>query len=248
MNYVIKCIVIDDNFAAIDLLSHYLEINESTTLVESFHSPIEALSFLSKCQIDLIFLDIDMPEMNGMDFLTIIESDLKYGRPAVVITTAHSDYALPALETSRYTRGFLRKPFAYNKLLSTLEKIRVSTTLESKISIPDNDEENFLFVKTILQSRKAKYLKIQKSDVIYIEGGANYPTLYTHSQAILIRSTLNNLSYKLKDQLIRVHKSFLVNKRFIKEITSHFLLLENEKQIPISPSYRTKLIELYINR
>ena len=108
-NHQLKSLVIDDNVAAIDVLTNYIQLCNETLLVKSFVDPISAISFLSEsnCQIDLLFLDVDMPGLNGMDFLSIIENDMKYGSPAVVLTTAHPKYALPPVCDLSYLVGFL---------------------------------------------------------------------------------------------------------------------------------------------
>ncbi|MEQ9440984.1 MAG: LytTR family DNA-binding domain-containing protein [Cyclobacteriaceae bacterium] len=244
-DHQLNCLIVDDNVAAIDSLTYYLGQCDETVLVKSFVDPLFALSFLSEssCQIDLLFLDVDMPSLNGMDFLSIIENGLKYGNPAVVLTTAHASYALPALENSKYTRGFLCKPFGYQRFLSMLEKVKSSTKLDTvlKRSSPKADDKDYLLVKDHGQ-RETRHIKIVKSDITHIKGGANYPTVYTLDSAFLVRITLIDLSEKLKEYMVRVHKSYLVNLSLIDSIYTHTLYLVNGVEIPLSISHRASLM------
>ncbi len=145
-DYKWKSIIVEDNTGAVEVLEKYLSLNEDTHLVQSFSSPLSALTFLKKNGIDLIFLDVDMPEMHGMDFITLIENSLQYGAPYIILTTAHMHYALPALEQSRYVRGFLTKPFEYSKFLSAIKKFKATAVMQETIE-PSPLTSNHLFIK-----------------------------------------------------------------------------------------------------
>ncbi|MGB3586038.1 MAG: response regulator, partial [Tunicatimonas sp.] len=154
---IFHCIIIDDNPSTFTIIDNYIRLLNGFTIDRTFTSPLEGLSFLKENVIDLLFLDIDMPEINGMDLLNLIEKTSQYGTPAVILTTAHTEVALPALRSSKFTRGILCKPFSYDDFLVTLEKIRSITQFDRVLHINQElseNSENFLFVKTKANSLK----------------------------------------------------------------------------------------------
>ncbi len=241
-NHQLKSLVIDDNVAAIDVLTNYIQLCNETLLVKSFVDPISAISFLSEsnCQIDLLFLDVDMPGLNGMDFLSIIENDMKYGSPAVVLTTAHPKYALPALETSKYTRGFLCKPFGYRKFLATLEKIKSQTTLDTNLI-------GSLSRQPLILKRRREKVVINLNEILYISGSRNsvIVTLKNGRDERFYMAFHKIEKFLPKEQFVRIHKSYIVA---ISEITSmgrdSIKLQDMSIVFPIGDSYRGNVNQL----
>lgn len=241
-NCQLNCLVVDDNVAAIDILTNYIQLCDETLLVKSYIDPILAISFLSEsnCQIDLLFLDVDMPGLNGMDFLSVIENDIKYGNPTVVLTTAHTKYALPALETSKYTRGILCKPFGYRKFLATLEKIKSQTTLDTNLV-------SSLSRQPLILKRRREKVAINLNEILYISGSRN-------SVIVTLKNGRDERFYmafhiieKLlpKELFVRIHKSHIVA---ISEITSMgrdtIKLQDMSIVFPIGDTYRGNVHQL----
>ena len=239
------CIVVDDHIASHNVLRHYINLQGNLVLREAFLNPLDALDYLRSNRIDIIFLDVDMPEMNGMDFLCVIENDTVYNYPAVVLSTAHTQYALPALKKSRYTKGFLQKPYKYDDFIDTISKIKSFTVLEEsilskKVRVNQND---YIFIKVRANGRD-QYERVNKDDIFYIQGGANYPAVYTESNRLLTRTTLHELEQNMIDIMVRVHRSYLVNTNHIKSVHSNVVVLGNAVNIPVGQSYRENLVRL----
>lgn len=212
----VKCIVIDDEELARTLLKSYIDKVEFLELVDDFENPIDAMQVLKENDIDIVFLDIQMPELKGTDFAKMIDSKTK-----VVFTTAYSEYALEGFELNAL--DYLLKPIALERFLDTVNRVKVNreTTFEDTIT-----------VKSGYDLHKLKY-----EDILYVESDSEYVIFITTGRKIMSHQTLKSLEKTLPDStFMRVHRSYIVNKKKVSALKGRDLLIA-EAKIPVSDSY-----------
>ncbi|WP_300670499.1 LytTR family DNA-binding domain-containing protein [Soonwooa sp.] len=228
---MIKCIVVDDEAHAIELLTSYIEQIPFLQLVGSASNPMEALELINTKEVDLVFLDIQMPQMSGIEFLPIVKD-----RTKVILTTAFREYALEGFEHN--VVDYLLKPIFFPRFLTAVQRVQ-NTLSEVKA-----ETEDFILVKTEL---KGKLLKIKIKDILFIESKGKYVSIHTtDGQQTMTLLNIGTLEEKLpKEQFTRVHKSFIVAVSYIIMIQGNSIHLEFTKSaIPIGQSYR----EVFMNQ
>jgi DNA-binding LytR/AlgR family response regulator len=171
---MINCIIVDDEQHAIDILVHYVKQTPHLNLVASFTNPIEALQLLGQQKIDLAFLDIQMPELSGIDLIKAIQ-----GKTKVILTTAYSEFALEGYEL--YVVDYLMKPIRLPRFLAAVQKA-VEQINAGNETQQEKAEDDYIFVKT---ESKGKLLKINLADIDYIESMKNYMAIYRGGQKTL---------------------------------------------------------------
>lgn len=232
---MINCIIVDDEQHAIDILEHYVKQTPHLDLVASFTNPIEALQLLGQQKIDLVFLDIQMPELSGIDFIKAI-----HGRSKVILTTAYSEFALEGYDL--YVVDYLMKPIRLPRFLvavqKAVEQINAGNETQQKMT-----EDDYIFVKT---ESKGKLLKINLADIDFIESMKNYVAIYRGGQKTLVYTSMKELEEHLpKKQFIRVHKSFIVPISRITGLEGNLVRLKNvTAEILIGDSYKAELMEI----
>jgi DNA-binding LytR/AlgR family response regulator len=213
----LKCLVVDDEELARGLLESYIAKVDFLVLEASLENPLEALGILKERKIDLLFLDIQMPEIKGTDFAKMVPTTTQ-----VIFTTAYSEYALEGFELNAL--DYLLKPITFERFLKAVNKAK--TTSES-ISA-----EETITVKSGYDLHKLKY-----ADIRYIESDSEYVNYHTADKKIMSNQSLKALEKVLPSSLfIRVHRSYMVNKNFVTGLKGRDLLL-SEDVIPVSDSY-----------
>lgn len=227
-----NCLIVEDELLAQEVIEHYLSRIEGVALVGKCNNAIEAFAALNKNDVDLMFLDIKMPEINGLDFLRSLKHP-----PKIILTTAFTDYALEGYELD--VADYLLKPVSFERFLKAVDKVRQSLNRESAIAIAPSSEADSFYVKS-----DRKLVKIVATEIIYIESQKNYLLIHTPAQKVMTYSTLNNMEDELRHfpDLIRIHKSFLINKRFVKQLDNNIILLSNGAEIPLGNSFRDSFI------
>lgn len=232
---MINCIIVDDEQHAIDILVHYVKQTPYLHLIAGFTNPIEALQILGHQKIDLVFLDIQMPELSGIDFIKAIN-----GKSKVILTTAYSEFALEGYEL--YVVDYLMKPIRLARFLAAVQKAvqQINAGNETQQITP---EEDYIFVKT---ESKGKLLKINLADIDFIESMKNYMVIHRGGQKTLVYTSMKELEERLpKKQFIRVHKSFIIPISRITGIEGNLVRLKNvTTEIVIGESYKTELTEI----
>lgn len=232
---MINCIIVDDEQHAIDILVHYVKQTPHLNLVASFQNPIEALQLMGKQKIDLVFLDIQMPELSGIDFIKTI-----HGKSKVILTTAYSEFALEGYEL--YVVDYLMKPIRLPRFLTAVQKAveQINAGSETQQETTDDD---YIFVKT---EAKGKLIKINLADIDFIESLKNYMAIHCGTQKTLVLTTMKELEERLpKKQFIRVHKSFIIPISRISGIEGNLVRLKNvSAEILIGESYKAELMEI----
>ena len=234
---MINCIIVDDEQHAIDILVHYVKQTPHLHLVASFTNPIDALQLLGQQKIDLVFLDIQMPELSGIDLIKAIQ-----GKSKVILTTAYSEFALEGYDL--YVVDYLMKPIRLPRFLTAVQKAVQQISAANEIS-PQQEtaEDDYIFVKT---ESKGKLLKINLADIDFIESMKNYMVIHRGGQKTLVYTSLKELEERLpKKQFIRVHKSFIIPVSRITGIEGNLVRLKNvTTEIVIGENYKAELMEI----
>ena len=225
----IKCAIIDDEPLAIELLKNYTNNVPFLELVFISQNPLDIIPFLETNTIDVLFLDIQMPQINGMQLSRIITDKTR-----IIFTTAYKEFALAGYEFN--TVDYLLKPITFDQFYKAAQKIKllVNNNVSSYKEIPQPKEENlFFFVKT-----DSKWIKISYDEIKYIEGLKDYVMLHTQNEKIIVLENLKELAVNLEDKgFMRVHKSFIVNLNKITSIERNRIFIEKEI-IPIGDTFR----------
>jgi two-component system LytT family response regulator len=223
---MIKCLIIDDEPLAQEIIANYVLQSGKIELVKKCSNVLEAFSVLEKQPIDLLFLDIKMPLINGLDFIKSLKSP-----PAVIFTTAFSEYAVASYEIEAV--DYLLKPITYVRFARSIEKyLKLNTS-------SDSENKNYLYFKV-----KGKLLKILYADILYAESMGNYMKIVTSSNYHITYLTTKALTDMLPtDIFLRVHRSFIVNVSHISSIGRNTLTI-NDIEIPIGENFREKVRKL----
>jgi DNA-binding LytR/AlgR family response regulator len=222
----INCIIVEDEPLALKRTKEYVEKIPYLNLLQTFDNGFEAIGFLKKQKVDLIFLDIKMDELTGIQLLESLEE-----KPSVIITTAYSEYALKGYELN--VTDYLLKPFTIERFIQAVEKVFVN--LEKS----NNDNRDFFFVKS-----DYKIEKIFFQDILFIEGMRDYRCIQTNTKKILTLETFTDLEKDLpKSKFCRVHKSYIVTLNKIDLIERNRIKIK-DKYIPISETYKEEFYNL----
>ena len=235
-----NCVIIDDEPLAREGLANYVREIPFLQLVKTCENPVELTTLLDTLNIDLIFLDIQMPKMNGIDFLKIVQK-----LPMVIITTAYPTYALEGFQLN--VMDYLLKPITFERFFKAVNKARDYYLLLNKNNAASPgkpvEETDYFFIKC-----GNKYERIYINDILYIEGMQNYVAIYTTKGKYITLQQLKNWEQHLDSrQFIRVHKSYIVAKNKIERIEGNDLFIQTYC-IPISRNYREQVIEEVVNR
>lgn len=221
----IKCIVVDDEPLAVSLLGSYVEKIPFFELVFSTENPILALEYIQKNDADLIFLDIQMSELSGINFMKIVGDKLKY-----ILTTAYSEYALEGYEHN--VIDYLLKPISFDRFQKS--------ALKAQERFPTNETSanSYFFVKSSGQQHKINF-----DEILYIESIKDYVNIKTDNQEYIVLDTLKSLENQLPENFARVHKSFILNLDKIEKIDVRNVFLNSGKEIPIGETYKSEFFQ-----
>lgn len=229
---MIQCLIIDDEQHAIDVLVHYIKKTGYLQLCGTCLDPVAGLRMVNELQPDLIFLDIHMPNLSGMDFMKTIDKKFK-----VVITTAYSEFAAEGFDLDAV--DYLMKPIPYPRFLKAVQKAINRQIMPAAESI----ENDYIFVKT---EHKGKLLKINLADIDYVEGMKNYVAIYHNGHRTLALLNMKDLEERLPQKYFaRVHKSFIVSIPKISTIDGNQVILNNIKaEILLGDAYKAAFLNL----
>ena len=220
-------LIVDDEFLARKLLSEYVSKIDFLNLIDTCSDATQAMEVLNDNEVDIILLDIQMPEISGMEMLKLLNK-----KTSVILTTAYSEYAVDAFSLG--VVDYLLKPFDYARFLQAVNKV-VNTISTETQSDAVND---YLMVKA-----DYKLYKVNFDDLLFIEGQHEYVTFHTKTKRITALYSLKNLEDTLpKDRFVRTHKSFIVSIKNIEDIDKVNVTVAGNK-IPVGASYREALIE-----
>ena len=222
----IKCVIIDDEPLAIKVVENHLKEFQNFEVIETFNNPIEALYLLEKGAVDILFLDINMPKMNGLDFVKTLNSKMN-----VVITSAYREYAVESYDLN--VLDYLVKPIPFNRFLKTINKITQQVYLQKGIQKEeDSSNESFIFLKV-----DKKLVKIKFKDILYIESLKDYIKVFTTLGNYLVHKSLTSITEELPDSnFIRIHRSYTIAIDKVKSVEGNLIEITTNK-IPIGRKY-----------
>ncbi len=233
---MINCIIIDDEQPAINIIASYIKNIPYLHLVATTTKPMEGLSIINEQKIDLIFLDIQMPDITGLEFIKAIN-----GKCKVILTTAYSEYALDGFELS--VIDYLLKPIPFSRFLNAVQKAREVLDAQAHTNHSLFTESNFILLKG---ESKGKLIKIELDEIDYFEGMRNYVAVYSNGKKILALINMKDLEEKLPaKKFIRVHKSYIVAVSRITAIEGNIVILKNypKGDILIGNAYRSTFLD-----
>jgi len=233
----IKCLAIDDEPLALKQLSSYIENTPFLENVALCQSAFEAMEYLSRNEVDLMFVDINMPDINGMDFVKSLSN-----RPQVIFTTAYSEYAMEGFQVDAI--DYILKPISYTSFLKSVTKAKTWFELNQKQPETIQSSQECLFVKS-----EYKLIKILLSEIKYIESANEYIQIHLENDppvTTLIR--LKSIEEQLpKDKFMRVHRSFIVSLDKVKVIDRNRIVFDQKVFIPIGEQYKDNF-QAFINK
>jgi DNA-binding LytR/AlgR family response regulator len=231
---MISCVIIDDESKAIDVLKRYIEKVPFLELKNSFRDPLLALDYLQKEKVQLIFLDINLPHVSGIDLFKALLHE-----PLLIFTTAYSEFAVESYEMRAI--DYLLKPILFDRFLKSVIKANNHFLSKShNLETTERLEKEELYLKS-----GSKIHKIKVADIFYIEKDGNYLVFHTKGGKILVRKNMNQVFHIVnKEAFVRIHKSFVIALRHIKVIHGHKVVLVNDQSFPIGIAYKESLMSM----
>lgn len=223
-----NCVAIDDEPKALEVIERYCTKSGILNLQASFREPVKAMEFLSRNSTDLVFLDINMPGINGIELFSALAV-----KPMVIFTTAYSDYAVESYNLAAI--DYLLKPITFERFLAAVNKA-LNLHLLKNTTRPKEADTEYAFVKSGPQTYQVKI-----SDILYLEKDGNYISIVLKDKKILIRQNMADIFEVIPAQnFVRVHKSFVVAIRHITMVENHQVIVDGHK-IPIGSTYRDEM-------
>lgn len=232
----INCLVLDDEQHAIDILTEHINDTPHLNLVKATTSYKEALAALNNEPVDAIFLDVQMPGINGIEFIKLLSSNYH-----IVLCSAYPQYAVDGFEND--VTDFISKPVTYSRFLKSTQKIIQAIKAATAVKITEPDTDSYMFVKNGV---KGKVQKVSFTELDYAEVKKNYVCFYQQSGQIMTYMTISDAEEKLPvKNFLRIHRSFIVNINNIVAIEGNSVILKNrEERVPVGESYKGRLFEL----
>ena len=226
---MIRVLAIDDEPLALRQLSSYIKKIPYLELVAECQSAHDAMAVMEKQTVDAIFIDINMPDLNGLDFVRSLESP-----PLIVFTTAYSDYAVEGYKVNAV--DYLLKPFSLDDMLRAAEKVRAQYELLHQGDVSVVDEDDAIFFKT-----EHKVVRVQVSDIRYVEGMSEYLKIHLEGdrKPLIVLLSMKKLEERLpRHVFMRIHRNYIINLRKIQEVNKNRVILDADTYLPIGDLYR----------
>lgn len=221
-----KCVIVDDEPFAHQVLEHYINQTAGLVLKAKFRNTVEAFEYLGKQEVDLLFLDVEMPLVTGIHFLSVLPNP-----PKTIFTTAHKQYAYEGFELNAV--DYLLKPFSFERFSKAVEKA-------GNMAGPKAEPA----VNTLVIKDKNGLLNINQQHILYVEGCRDYVKIVTMQQTHIIYHTLKGILERLNAQdFIQAHRSYLVNRLHINRIQQDHLIMHDKTILPIGQHYRKQLLD-----
>ena len=231
MSREISCLIVDDEPVARDILVAYVEKIPNLKLVKSCKNALEAFDIINSQKIDIFFLDINMPEINGLSLAKLVPKESK-----VIFTTAYREYAVEGFNLKAV--DYLLKPIAFDRFLEAVNRF-LELEKPSQLDVVSEEaiSSDFFFVRS-----DRKMVRINFDDIIFIESLSDYIKIHLKDKAVVTRETITNIEAKLPQHLfLRTHRSFIVAMKMIESYTNEYVEL-HKKAIPISRSYKESIL------
>jgi len=226
---MVRCLLVDDESPAIELLKNHISMLDNLELVAGCYSAVEAFDILKKERVDLMFLDIEMPVLQGLDFLKSLQQP-----PKVIITTAYREYALEGYDLDLV--DYLLKPISFSRFVKSIDRYYERT--QSVTEVPTFISNDTFFYVNV----NKKHIKIAFDDILYIESLKDYVRIHTKQQKLIVKNNIGKMEVQLpKKKFLRIHRSFIVSYDKITAYTQKDIEI-GEKEIPIGSSYAKEVI------
>lgn len=226
-----RCIIIDDEPNALSILQRYADKLDFLQTVATFRDPVKAVDFLNREEVDLLFVDINMPELTGLQLLSVLNR-----QPLVIFTTAYSEFAAESYEYNAV--DYLVKPILFERFVKAVNKAVAQLQLQKPTDDTLPDQKEILNFKSGTQVHR-----VSRNDVLFFEKDANYIIVHTKDKKIMLRGNMPDVyGYVSPNNFVQVHKSFIVNFAMIDIIEVHQLMVKGNK-IPIGHTYRDAFMQ-----
>lgn len=230
MSNLFNCVIVDDEPIAREIIESFINKTPNLSLIGSFQNAVDALNFEQKKEVDIYFLDINMPDINGLSLAKIINKNAH-----IIFTTAYRDYAIDGFNLD--VIDYLLKPIAFDRFLQAIEKIP-KQQLTKTVNHTSENKTDFLFVRS-----ERKMIKVSFNEILYIESLSDYIKIHLTNQVLVTRETISNIYNKLPQHLfIRIHRSYIISISKIHSYTNEFIEVAN-KALPISRSYKETVLQ-----
>lgn len=231
----LRCLIVDDEPLAHDIILRYMEDVPFLENCGQCYRATEVPDFLNRQAIDLIFLDVRMPKLNGLDFLRTLQQ-----RPLVIITSAYEEHALESFDLD--VCDYLLKPFRFERFLKAVNRALAGYTLrqQAATAAPATPQVTTAAApeRIYIKSDK-KQILLNLDDLYYLESLGNYVKVWDEQRFLLTQRTLSSFESQLPaDTFIRIHKSYILNKKFVRYIEGNIISLKNGKQLPLGKNYK----------
>lgn len=230
----IRCLIVDDEPPAREIIRRYIEQVPLLELVAECGNALQAFSILQQHPVDLIFLDIRMPQLNGNEFLKTIKNP-----PKVILTTAYSEYAVESYELD--VVDYLMKPIPFERFLKAVNKIYQASPVKSEPVTPvdSNKNESFVYFRA-----DRKMVKVMLQDILYVESMKDYVKVFTTAGTIITKQSISSVEAMLPEKrFVRTHRSYIVSTDHIKSFTAELIEIHNA-EIPIGKLFRNEVLKL----
>ena len=233
---MIKCLAIDDEPLALEQLANYIKKIPFLELVARCQSALDAREIMECEVIDAIFCDINMPDLNGMDFVKSLAVP-----PMVVFTTAYSEYAVEGFKVDAV--DYLLKPFGLADFQRAANKVKARYDLMNTAVVSTVDEDNAIFLKT-----EYKVVRLSISDIRYVEGMSEYLKIHVDGQPkpLIVLLSMKKMEERLPKSFMRIHRSYIINLKKIQEVNKNRVIMDRDTWLPIGDNYKEQFQD-YIN-
>jgi len=234
----LRCLIVDDEPLAHGVIEEYAKDIPFINIIGHCYRATAALDFLSKQPVDLIFLDIRMPKLNGLDFLKILPH-----KPLVIITSAYEEYALPGFDLA--VCDYLLKPFRLDRFIKAVNRALELHNLQKQTVIPIEIEKNPAKNNELISIKvDKKHILIKTNEIQYLESLGNYVKVWKDRIFFLTPRTLVSFEDQLSTNFIRIHKSYILNKKYVDYLEGHTIVIKNGQKVPIGKSYKGMIKQL----
>jgi len=229
----LKYLIIDDEYMAHSIIQEYADLMPSLELLKNCYDALEALDYLNSHEVDLIFLDLNMPKIKGFEFLKTLTN-----QPKVIVTTAYQEYAIEGYELN--VVDYLLKPFSFSRFLAAINKV----TEQVKVSPKTNTFNNVVEGKSVFLRSNKKYIQVELNAILYLEASGNYTKVITTAETIAIREKISEVLKNLApSDFLQVHKSFAVAIKHINSIEGNRIFIR-DYTVPIGKMYKMQVNQL----
>ena len=233
----VKCLIVDDEPMARDVIRRYIESIPALSVSGEFGNAIDAMMYLQDNPVDVIFLDIRMPQLNGTDFVRSLRNV-----PKIIFTTAHKEYAHEGFELD--VVDYLLKPIRFDRFLRAVNKAFPQRRQETDPGVGTGSLENKFAVPFMYVRVDRKMVKVLMEDILYIESDKDYVKIFTTKETILTRQTISSVEAMLgRSKFFRIHRSFIVSLDKIKSFSNEMVTIDG-KELPIGKLYRNSFLEM----